>query len=70
MRMDVEGLAQLLHETAERHGSFEAVAPPHEWWDWYAAYIDARERGSAPEEASAAAGRYMAEVKNVVVPRT
>ena len=68
--MDVEGLAQLLHETAERHGSFEAVAPPHDWWDWYAAYIDARERGSSPDEASAAAGRYMAEVKNVVVPST
>jgi hypothetical protein len=29
--------------------------------------MDARERGSAPEEASAAAGRYMAEVKHVVV---
>jgi hypothetical protein len=68
--MDVEGLAQLLHETAERHGSFEAVAPPHDWWDWYAAYIDARERGSNPDEASAAAGGYMAEVKNVVVQRT
>jgi hypothetical protein len=68
--MDVEGLAQLLHETAERHGSFEAVAPSHDWWDWYAAYIDAREGGSSPEGASGAAGRYMAEVKNVVVPRT
>ena len=61
-------LAELLHETAEHHGSFEAVAPPHDWWDWYAAYMDARERGSTPEEASAAAGRYMAEVKHVVVP--
>ena len=65
--MDVAALAQLLHETAEHHGSFEAVAPPHDWWDWYAAYMDARERGSTPEEASAAAGRYMAEVKHVVV---
>ncbi len=34
--MDVEALAQLLKETALRHGSFEAVAPPHDWWDWYA----------------------------------
>jgi catechol 2,3-dioxygenase-like lactoylglutathione lyase family enzyme len=66
-RVDVAALAQLLHETAEHHGSFEAVAPPHDWWDWYAAYMDARERGSTPEEASAAAGRYMAEVKHVVV---
>jgi hypothetical protein len=66
--MDVVALAQLLHETADRHGAFEAVAPPHQWWDWYAAYIDARERGSSPGEASAAAGCYMAEVKHVVVP--
>jgi hypothetical protein len=33
----------------------------------YAAYMDARDGGSAPEDASAA-GRYMAEVKHVVVP--
>jgi hypothetical protein len=66
--MEVASLADLLHETAERHGSFEAVAPPHDWWDWYAAYIDARQSGGSPEEASAAAGRYMAEVKHVVVP--
>jgi hypothetical protein len=67
--MEVAALAQLLHETSERHGAFEKVAPPHDWWDWYAAYMDARERGSAPDEASAVAGRYMAEVKQVVVPR-
>jgi hypothetical protein len=30
--------------------------------------MDARESGSTPDDASAAAGRYMAEVKNVVVP--
>ena len=48
--MDVASLAGLLHETAEHHGSFEAVAPPHDWWDWYAAYMDARQRGSTPEE--------------------
>ena len=65
--MDVASLADLLHETAEHHGSFEAVAPPHDWWDWYAAYMGARESESTPDEASAAAGRYMAEVKHVVV---
>jgi hypothetical protein len=43
------------------------VAPPHDWWDWYAAYLDARQHGSTPEVASAAAGRYMAEVKHIVV---
>jgi hypothetical protein len=66
--MDVGSLADLLHETSGRHGSFEAVAPPHDWWDWYAAYMVARQDGSAPDEASEAANRYMAEVKNVVVP--
>jgi catechol 2,3-dioxygenase-like lactoylglutathione lyase family enzyme len=65
--LDSEGLAQLLLETAKRHGAFEAVAPPHDWWDWYAAYLDAREHGSSPDEANAAAGRYMADVKGVVV---
>jgi len=64
----VASLAGLLHETAEHHDSFEAVAPPHDWWDWYAAYMNARENGSAPDEASASAGRYMADVKHVVVP--
>ena len=64
--MDIASLADLLHETSERHGSFEAVTPPHDWWDWYAAYMDAREGGSAPDEASAAADRYMGEVKGVV----
>ena len=65
--MDVEALAELLHETSLRHGAFEAVAPPHDWWDWYAAYMHAREGGSAPDEAAAAAGRYMADVKDIVV---
>jgi hypothetical protein len=65
--MDVAALARLLHETGEHHGAFEAVAPPHDWWDWYAAYLDARQLGRSPEEASAAAGRYMAEVKHIVV---
>jgi hypothetical protein len=62
--MDINSLADLLRETA--HGSFEAAAPPHDWWDWYAAYMDARQSGSAPDEAAAAANRYMAEVKHVV----
>jgi hypothetical protein len=67
--MDVASLAGLLHETAEHHDSYEKVAPPHDWWDWYAAYLDARESGSTPDEADAAADRYMAEVKQVVVSR-
>ena len=65
--MDTAALAQLLHETAIRHGAFEAVAPPHDWWDWYAAYMNARQGGSSPEESSADAGRYMADAKQIVV---
>jgi FAD/FMN-containing dehydrogenase len=67
--MDVASLADLLHETAEHHDSYEGIAPPHDWWDWYAAYMDARESGSTPDEADAAADRYMAEVKQIVVSR-
>ena len=66
--MEVASLADLLHETAERHGSYEAVAPPHDWWDWYAAYMEARQGGSTTEEATAAAKRYMADVKQVASP--
>jgi hypothetical protein len=63
--MDVAGLADLLEETAEHHGHFEAIAPPHDWWDWYAAYMTAREEGQTSDEAAEAAGRYMKEVKHI-----
>jgi len=63
--MDSGALPQLLFETAKRHGAFGAVASPHDWWDWYAAYMDAREQGSIAEKAAEAAGRYMAAVKHV-----
>ena len=66
--MDVGELADLLHETSERHVVFEAVAPPHDWWDWYPAYVQVRQDGSSPDQATEAAGRYMTEVKHVVVP--
>ena len=63
--MDVSNLAQLLRETAEHHGSFEAAAPPHDWWDWYAPYLNARLEGSTSEQATEAADRYMKEVRGV-----
>jgi hypothetical protein len=66
--MDIAWLAELLHETEEHHGAYEAIAPPHNWWDWYAAYLDTRRDGGTPAEASAAAGRYMAQAKKVVAP--
>jgi hypothetical protein len=65
--MEIADQAELLLETAMRHGEYEAVAPPHDWWDWYAAYMHARQSGSIPDEAAEAAGRYMADVKDVVV---
>ncbi len=64
---DPAELALLLHETSVRHGAFEAVAPPHDWWDWYGAYLSARLGGAGPDDAAATAGGYMAEVKHVVV---
>ena len=63
--MDIASLAELLHETSDRHEPFEKSHAAHNWWDWYAAYINARENGSSPDEASAAAGRYMDEVLHV-----
>jgi hypothetical protein len=65
--MSTEEVAQLLHETEERHGRYEAIAPPHDWWDWYAAYMQARRHGAGPDDAAAAAQRYMAEAKQVVI---
>jgi hypothetical protein len=64
--MEISELAELLHETAEHHDPFEKAAPAHDWWDWYAAYMQAREAGSDAEQASEAAGRYMADVKDIV----
>jgi catechol 2,3-dioxygenase-like lactoylglutathione lyase family enzyme len=58
---DVATLAELLHETEQRHGQFEKTHAAHQWWDWYAPYVSARQNGSNPEEAAAAADRYMEE---------
>ena len=58
---DVATLAELLHETEEHHGSYERTHAKHHWWDWYAPYLSARQNGSSPEEAAAAADRYMEE---------
>jgi catechol 2,3-dioxygenase-like lactoylglutathione lyase family enzyme len=63
---DVATLATLLHETAEYHDSYEKTHAKHDWWDWYAPYLSARQNGSSPEEAAAAADRYMEEVLPVL----
>ena len=62
---DVATLAELLRETAERHDQYEKTHAEHHWWDWYAPYLSARQNGSSPEEAAAAADRYMQEVLHV-----
>ncbi len=56
---DVAALAELLHETAERHGHYEKTHDAHDWQDWYAPYLSARQNGGSPEEAAAAADRHM-----------
>jgi len=63
--IDDDRLAELLHETAEHPGRFEAATPPHNWWDWYARYLSARLRGLAPAQADETADRYMKEVRGV-----
>jgi catechol 2,3-dioxygenase-like lactoylglutathione lyase family enzyme len=63
---DIADLAALLHETSMRHGAFEAIAPPHDWSDWYAAYMNARQTGSGPDAAATTADQYMADVKHIV----
>ena len=57
--VDVATLAELLHETEQHHGNYEKTHGTHNWWDWYAPYLSARQNGSSPEEAAAAADRYM-----------
>jgi catechol 2,3-dioxygenase-like lactoylglutathione lyase family enzyme len=56
---DVATLSTLLRETAERHDPYEKTHAEHNWWDWYAPYLSARQSGSNPEEAAVAADRYM-----------
>jgi catechol 2,3-dioxygenase-like lactoylglutathione lyase family enzyme len=63
---DVATLAGLLHETAEHHGHYERTHAEHHWWDWYSPYLSARQNGSSPDEAAAAADRYMEEVLHVL----
>jgi catechol 2,3-dioxygenase-like lactoylglutathione lyase family enzyme len=53
LSLDVATLTELLRETELRHGQCEPTAPKHHWSDWYAAYIVARERGRAPDDAAA-----------------
>jgi hypothetical protein len=57
--MDVTRLAGLLREAEQHHGPYEATAPKHHWWDWYSAYVVARQNGRTAEEAVTEAGHHM-----------
>ena len=62
---DVAARAALLKETAEHHDPYEKSHAPHNWWDWYSAYMIAREQGQSQDDAAATAGRYMSDVLGV-----
>jgi catechol 2,3-dioxygenase-like lactoylglutathione lyase family enzyme len=64
--VDVATLAELLRETSQHHDRYEKTHAEHHWWDWYAPYLSARQNGSSPEQAAAAADRYMEEVLHVL----
>ena len=63
---DIAARAELLHETSIHHGRFEAETPPHDWWDWYSAYLTARETGLSSDAADVAADAYMKEAHGIV----
>ena len=50
--VDVATMTELLREAEARHGEYELTAAKHQWPEWYAEYIVARERGKTPEEAA------------------
>ena len=62
----VATLADLLHETAEHHDHYETTHADHHWWDWYAAYMSARQNGKGPKDAAASAESYMDEFLHVL----
>lgn len=66
--LDTPKLAERLLETSLQHERFDQAAPPHNWWDWYAAYMDARENGATQADANTQADTYMAVEKGVDLP--
>lgn len=57
--MEVATLAELLRQAAEHHHGYEETAEEHDWAEWYAAYVSAREQGRSVEEALQAAARHV-----------
>ena len=56
--LDVASLTDLLKEAELHHGSYEPTAPKHHWFDWYGAYIVARQQGRTTEDAAKDAGLH------------
>jgi catechol 2,3-dioxygenase-like lactoylglutathione lyase family enzyme len=63
--LDVGNFAELLRETEEHHGNYEKTHAKHNWWDWYAAYLHARQSGSSPDDATVTADRYMDDIHHI-----
>jgi catechol 2,3-dioxygenase-like lactoylglutathione lyase family enzyme len=63
---DVATLPELLLETAQQHDHFEKASAAHDWWDWYAPYLAARQQGNTPEQATEIADRHMKDVHGIV----
>jgi catechol 2,3-dioxygenase-like lactoylglutathione lyase family enzyme len=63
--MDVPSLAELLRETKQPHGQYEKTYAKHNWWNWYAPYLSARQNGRSPEEAAVTAERYMHDIHSI-----
>jgi hypothetical protein len=64
--VDVATLADILRDTEQHHGAFEASTPKHSWADWYAPYVVARLDGKTSDAAVQAADQYMKDTFNVV----
>ena len=64
--VDVATMKDLLREAEARHGEYEPTAPKHQWPDFYAEYIVARERGKTPDEAAALAVLQTERISNPV----
>jgi len=59
LSLDVETVTELLQEAEKGHGKYEPNAAKHHWSTWYAAYVIARVRGQAPEEAAKAGAAHV-----------
>ncbi len=59
LTLDVESLTELLQEAEAGHGKYEPNAAKHHWSTWYAAYVIARARGRAPDEAAQAGAMHV-----------